>query len=395
MRSPVRPHRLILGLLLPLALLLAGCGLTAGGSSPAAPPADSGLVLTDVAGRRVTLPKRPERIVMGESRAVYATLILNKEDPLRGVVAWGTDLQRAAPDISARVHQHFPKAKDLPTIGSVYANDLSVEGLLAHHPDVLLFTLDAFRGAEKNGLVGQLDRAGLPFVVTDFRLDPLKNTAPSIRLLGAILGREAKAEEFLAWYAKQTDTVTTRGAQVNPRPSVFLWRAPGLAACCSTYGRANFGGMIDAAGGRNIGTGLLPGDEGVLTPEQVLAAAPESVIATGGEWGGQKLNEKAKTSYVRLSYDADPASARASVAALRAQPGFEHLGAYSSGRVHAIYHQFYDSPFNFVALQAFARWSQPQTFADLDPQRTWEEFHERFMPFRAEGTFLVSLGEGR
>ena len=41
-----------------------------------------------------------------------------------------------------------------------------------------------------------------------------------------------------------------------------------------------------------------------------------------------------------------------------------------SKRFYSIYHQFYTSPAHLVALQVFAKWLYPQTFADLDPDAT-------------------------
>lgn len=53
---------------------------------------DTAVTITDVAGREVTFDKQPERIVLGEGRGVFATSILNREDPLEHVVALGVDL---------------------------------------------------------------------------------------------------------------------------------------------------------------------------------------------------------------------------------------------------------------------------------------------------------------
>ena len=36
--------------------------------------------------------------------------------------------------------------------------------------------------------------------------------------------------------------------------------------------------------------------------------------------------------------------------------------------MHAAWHQFYGNPYDFVAIQQFAKWFHPDLFADLDPE---------------------------
>jgi iron complex transport system substrate-binding protein len=62
-----------------------------------------------------------------------------------------------------------------------------------------------------------------------------------------------------------------------------------------------------------------------------------------------------------------------------------------NGRVHAIWHQFYNSPYHFVALQQIAKWMYPAEFADLDPDAGFREFHTQFLPIGYGGTFWTSL----
>ncbi|GAB47071.1 ABC transporter substrate-binding protein [Mobilicoccus pelagius] len=371
-------------------LALTACG-QAGTPTESSSSSAAAVTITDAAGRTVELPAVPQRIVFGEQRQAYASMVLDKEDPTRHVVAWGSDMEKAAPDMYARLAEAHPAVADIPKVGSLAQGDLTVESLLSHKPDVYVMTLDSMRAAEKNGLLAQFDKAGLTYVVTDFRVDPAKNTDVSMRAIGALLGRGDKAEEFLTYYHGVVDPVVQKAESATNRPTSFAWRAPGVKACCSTWGDVNFGQMLTRAGGTNLGTKHLPGEEGDLTPEQVLAAQPDVVVATGGAWSKQKLDDKAKTSYLALGYDVTQKEANASLASLRKQPGFDQLEAFDTGRVHGVYHQFYDAPYNFVAYQAFAKWQHPELFPDVDPQKTWADFSEKFMPFPAEGTVVSSL----
>ncbi|MRX52141.1 hypothetical protein GI374_17360 [Paracoccus sp. S-4012] len=67
------------------------------------------------------------------------------------------------------------------------------------------------------------------------------------------------------------------------------------------------------------------------------------------------------------------------------------MAAVRNGDFHSIYHQFYTSPYHFVAMQAFANWIHPDLFADLDPEATMRELHERFLPTDYSGVFWGTL----
>ncbi|MGA1834290.1 hypothetical protein [Rhizobium wenxiniae] len=71
--------------------------------------------------------------------------------------------------------------------------------------------------------------------------------------------------------------------------------------------------------------------------------------------------------------------------------GFPELEAVKDNHVMAVYHQFYQSPYHFVAVQALAKWLHPERFKDLDPQATFKELHEKFLPFDVSGVFWTTL----
>jgi iron complex transport system substrate-binding protein len=92
-----------------------------------------------------------------------------------------------------------------------------------------------------------------------------------------------------------------------------------------------------------------------------------------------------------LGYDGDPEVNSERLAALAARPGFADLRAVKEGRFHSIYHQFYNSPYHFVAIQVLAKWLHPEDFEDLDPKATFKELHERFLPYDPSGQFWITL----
>ncbi|APT85434.1 ABC transporter substrate-binding protein [Corynebacterium aquilae] len=351
--------------------------------------ADKGAVtFTDVKGRTVTLDKAPERVILGEGRGVFATSILDKDHPLDKVVAWGSDLKNAAPTWYANFMEAVPEAKDLPEIGNMAKGDVTVENLLSFNPDLVVMTADHYDGAQTNGLLDKMDAAGINYVVTDFRQHPLENTTKSVALLGEVFGKQDKAKQFNDEWTTKVDAVKKTAEGLDDKPSTFIWRAAGLKDCCSTVNKSNLGELVDAAGGKNLGDTLLDTESGDVTAEKLIAEQPDAIIATGGSWAAKKDKPEA-VPHANLGYDTDEATAQATLQGLLATPGFDELKAPKDDEFFAVWHQFYDSPFNYIALEQFAKWLHPEDFKDLDPQKDLEQAHEKYVPFKAKGTFFV------
>ncbi|TIL41081.1 MAG: ABC transporter substrate-binding protein, partial [Mesorhizobium sp.] len=54
---------------------------------------------------------------------------------------------------------------------------------------------------------------------------------------------------------------------------------------------------------------------------------------------------------------------------------------------------FYNSPYQFVAIQQMAKWLHPDLFADLDAEVTFKELHEKFLPVGYRPGHWVSLSD--
>ena len=148
--------------------------------------------------------------------------------------------------------------------------------------------------------------------------------------------------------------------------------------------------MVEKAGGHNIGSDVFTTTFGDLNPEQLVVANPEHVIVTGSNWSAESdLNQ-----FVSVGRGADPAAARERLKGLMQRPAFANLEAVRVGRVYAAWHQFYGAPYEFVPIQQFAKWFHPDLFADIDPDRTFREFHEKFLPVAYRPGYFVSLTDG-
>jgi iron complex transport system substrate-binding protein len=396
LRTPALPDRAAIGrsasparhllrlLLVGLALLNLACSSI----TPLASSSAATITVTDIVGRSVDVKAPVQRMILGEGRQLYIVAALEPENPFKRVVGWRDDLMKNDLDAYNKYKDKFPQVAEIPFLGNPAGGEFSVEQAIALKPDLLVLNFDAYQGAQEAGLIDKLAKVGIPTVVIDFRQHPLENTVPSILLLGKLLGKEARAQEFVDFYLRQLNTVYSRVDQLTgEKPTVFLYRAAGFGECCATFGRANMGLLIERAGGVNIGSDLLPGWSGTINPEEVIAADPDLIIVTGANWS-QVLPDGG---YVGLGYSTSADQARQQLRSLLQVRGWETLQAARNERVHAIWHQFYNSPYHFVALQQFAKWLYPQEFTDVDPAQTFKEFHEQFLPIEYSGSFWTSL----
>ena len=377
---------------------LAGCASDSSGSDAAGSNGDEKngeavLTVTDAAGRTVDFDTQPERILLAEGRGLFATSIL-QDNPFDKVVAYGDDFEKAAPAMREKILEKFPEAKELPQIGSLQKGDVTVENLLAQKPDVVVMTLDQKTVAEQNGFLTDMDAVGLKYVFTDFRQDPLNNTEVSMKLFGDIFGASERAESYNEFWSEKVNDITERVGATTEKPKTVVWMAAGFMDCCTIAGDANLGKLVDAAGGHNVGPEILGTDETEITPEKLVEVNPDKLVVTGGEWAPDPQKTDA-FSHVELGYQADEAAARESFGGPLHGPGMEQLTAPKEGDFFAVYHQFYDSPYNVFALEAFAKWLHPEEFGDLDPAKDFEDFHAEWMPIDYSGTFFLDGYEAK
>ena len=347
--------------------------------------------IIDVAGREVTLDTPVERVILGEGRQIYLLGALQPDNPFAGVVGWREDFSQADPDSYARYAEKFPQLEDLPTFGGFKDGTFDVEQAAALSPDVVLMNLEARAATEDAGYDDKLAELDIPIVYVDFREDPLEHTVPSMRLMGELLGKQQQADAFVAFAEEQLARVTRVIEEADPeRPRVFIDRAGGYSEdCCMSFGPGNFGEYVELAGGSNIADGIIPNTFGTLNPEQIIAANPDHVVVTGGNWDAYVPGGD----WVGMGPGADMDAARAKLQALTERTAMTGITAVETDQFHAIWHQFYNSPYYFIAVQQLAKWLHPELFTELDPEVTFKELHQRFLPVDYEPGYWISLND--
>lgn len=348
------------------------------------------VTLTDIAGRQVQVETPVQRVILGEGRQAFFTAVLETEDPFARVVGWREDFKQADPDTYAAYQAKFPQIDAIPTFGGFKEGTFDIEQAVALDPDVMILNLEAKAATDEAGYEEKLAAVGIPIVYVDFREKPFEHTAKSMELIGQLYGKEERAAEFNAFFTEQMGKVqSVIAAQTDlTRPLVFVERAGGYSEdCCMSFGAENFGRMVEEAGGTNMATPFIPATFGTVNAEQIVASDPDTIIVTGGNWEAYVPGG----AWVGVAPGADMSVAKDKLAGLMQRPAFAGTKAVNDGQVHAIWHQFYNNPYSFVAVQQIAKWLHPDLFADLDPEAALKELHARFLPVEYKPGYWVSL----
>lgn len=347
--------------------------------------------VTDLAGRSVTILAKVERIILGEGRYIPALAILDRSNPIERVVGMMGDYQQLDPASYEKFRALFPKIDRITRIGRSSAESFSLEQAIALNPQVAVLGLDGHGpGSGATEVVNALESAGIAIVFVDFRQDPLVNTPKSIELLGRVLGREKEAAEFLDIWTREIEKVTSRLSAQKPAPvKTFVESRVGLSSgCCETMVRGMMADFVSRAGGENLAAGIVPGHAGTVSLEFLLTNQPDLYIGTAI---GGTASDSANAQYIALGASVSRDTAHASLVRAVARSGIRDLDAVKNGRAFALWHHFYNSPFNVAAVQAIAKWQHPELFADLDPDALLRELFHRFQPFEQDGVYWVSL----
>ncbi len=369
-------------------LLLGGCSpepqTHESGIAPDTSVTSAALVVTDVSGREVVLAGPARRVLLGESRLLLALSIVHPH-PVDVIAGWQGDLARLDPVTYERYRAAYPRLDSIPVVGLIGEESFSIEKALATEPDVAILSGGHGPSEASVTLIRQLEAAGIPVVIIDFNTHPLQHTLPSIRLLGAVLGQEERANAYAAFYEERMNRIKERLDHTpGERPSVLMHMHAGAWECCRSPGSGNLGELITFAGGRNIAADVIPGALGLLNPEYILSQNPEVYIGTG-------MPGRSHQGGLELGTGVSPETARTSLQNVIRQPELAELSAVFNGRVYGLWHNFYTLPVNVLAAEAMARWFHPDLFADVDPAATLKEINERFLRVPLEGTFWIGL----
>ncbi|MBP2498316.1 iron complex transport system substrate-binding protein [Methylobacterium sp. PvP105] len=339
----------------------------------------------DSLGRSVALAAPARRILLAAGRDLPALALIDKDVATR-IVGIGQDLRRQSPDVWRAYERAYPRLAELPVM-ETGPGGFPAERAIALGPDLVILGRTQAGSPDADGstpLLRALGAAGIAAAVIDFHEHPLRDTAPAMRALGRLLGREREADEFNAFVAAHLAAVAVRLRGARDAPVLFLHTHAGAMACCFSPGQGTFNDDILAAGGRNAAAPLLPGATGQISPEALLSLDPTIYVATGGahlaDKGGLVLGD-----------GVDRAAAHTALEAILRAPGLAPLSAVKAGRAYGLWHGFSTSPLNVLAVEVMAKWLHPELMEDVDPARTLAEINARFLAVPMDGAYWVAL----
>lgn len=210
--------------------------------------------MEDAAGRLLTLPEPPTRIV---------SLVPGATETLHALGATHRLVARTDYDTASAM-------AELPSVGG--GIDPSAEVLLSLDPDLVI----RFAGPTDRDLRSRLDELGIPhFAVHPERIAEVR---AMIADLGRIVGREARADSILSEMEETFSSIEDRVAgRESPKVVYLLGGSPPYVA-----GPGNFvHELIILAGGRNV-FGDLGRPWGSVSPETVLEREPDVFLTTEG-----------------------------------------------------------------------------------------------------------------
>lgn len=340
--------------------------------------------VTDALGRTVDLPGRIDRVVVNFNFEEF-TAVAGKDGWSKVVGMSKTLWSGWRPAIWSKYTPLIPGLAEQPEIGNTDDNTFNVEAVIALRPDVVLLADWSWKVLETQR--AQIEKAGIPIVVIDYNAQDLGRHLASTRALGRVMGAEDRAEELAKLYEAKYREIMARiasaGAKVKPKVHFELGR-DGAEKIGNSYAGTMWGKIANLIGAENIADGKLSGPWGPLSAETVLAADPDFVFIAGSSWVG-------KPNCVKTGYDAALAATRASLAPYAARPGWSDLSAGRRGEFHAIEHGLCRTLFDYTAMQYIAKRLYPAAFADVDPVKSFADYHAKYLPVPFSGTWMASL----
>ncbi|HHV38053.1 MAG TPA: ABC transporter substrate-binding protein [Tepidimicrobium sp.] len=228
--------------------------------------------LIDMAGRKVIVPSRVERIF---SINPVGTIILYSLSPNK-MIGWNYDLKDGEKEYI------LDKYHNLPNLGGAGKGSINTEEILRAEPDLLISMdrIDETSISKADELELQL---GKPVILLD---DDIHMLGEIYRILGKVLDEGKKAEELAGYCEEVLKEAEKNREKIEEKVSIFYAEGPdGLQTepAGSWHGQ-----VIDIVGGKNVAGVEEKGNRGKsdVSMEQLLYWNPDIIISWDDERGG-------------------------------------------------------------------------------------------------------------
>ena len=366
--------------------VLCGCQQEAGQNGPELQSPDA-VTVTDLAGVTHTFAQPLQKVAVQWSCAGGPFMTMSAllgEDVADYLACIDDSPEKYRADVWEQCLKDVPALADIPVVGSVN-EELDLEGVLCSGAEAFLCPLELKTLVEES-LAERLESVDIPVIYVDYHQESLENHTKSTLLLGKLFGREERAREIVDFYTEHRNAISTRVEEIlkdRERPALYIEVAMlGPTDFGNSFNNTySWGGIAWQSGGSSIGEGVVP-NYGPLDTEYVLSSNPDKIVFAG-TWG------TAVPDAVRMGYGAEVAETRRQMEAYASRPGWSELQAFQNHELYAINHGLSREMYDCACFEFFAKICFPEQFRDISPEKTLQEYYERFMPYTLDGVWFV------
>lgn len=341
---------------------------------------------TDLAGRHLSLSKRPKTFVVANYIANFLFVGGSQAvNQIVGLTADGWQQMRYAEYV--RLTEAFPVLKDIPSIGGYHDDILNTERILAIKPDVVL--LGRTQYAANAQRLELLQKNGIDIVVLDYHAMTLANHTQSTALLGSLLGRQEVAEAQISRYVEAVRVLQER---INALPETAKTRRvyvecgnEGTRVYGNSYNRTVlWGGILNRLQAHNIAADMKA-PYAALSREFVLAQNPEIIFIAGSIWQNAAENDQ-----MRMGLMVSREEALERLQGFIRRPLWERLSAVRNKQVFGVDHGSLRCMMDYAFSLFMAQKIYPGLFDDFNAQKEIESFFQTYLPeIDPSGTFVL------
>ncbi len=324
-------------------------------------PGDNARRITDAAGREVIIPEVVEHMICSGAGALRLLTYLNAQEKAVGVDC----IEKRTSAIDARPYAIAnPQFADLPLFGEFRGYD-NPERILSLNPAPQVILRTEMAGGDPPDRLER--KTGIPVVVVRYGnlINARSDLDQALRIAGAVVGREQRAEEIIDFFDNMVDDL---GKRTSPQtgsagPTCYVggiaMRGPhGFHSTEPRYPPFEFTGADNVAGALADGSRI---SHAMVAREKLIEWDPEVVfLDLSTIWlgdGAGALHE------------------------IRTERAYRNLQAVRQGRVYGVIpYNSYHANFGSIFANAYFVGSvlYPDGFSDVDPVAKADEIY-RFL----------------
>lgn len=236
-------------------------------------------VITDMAGRKVTLPDSVHSAYI-DRYSVQLVYAFDTVIPVNRVFNYNDSEKKY-------LKKSFYEGKP-------YSIDDDVEQIVKLKPEVMLLSRPLSR--ENIAEINDLElKTKIPIVLLDVDFKKYKET---LAVLGRVLHKESKAEELIGFIRKYVDPVLEKGGKRRDTEKKKIYYAEGMKGFNTDPSGSIHSLIIDLVGAKNVAQTNLLGAKGMtaVSPEQIYLWNPDLVLVWSGNFDSMDSYKNVRSS---------------------------------------------------------------------------------------------------